>query len=129
MQKQKMTKKTLSGLFPEDWTITNLGSISELFVPMRDKPKKFDGDIPWLRIEDLEGKFASDSKSNQRVTNEIVKAMNLRIYPVGTVLCSCSATIGVCAITTKKLITNQTFIGIYPKAELDKEFLYYFLST
>jgi len=124
--------QTNSGLVlevPKGWEIHHLGSMSELFVPMRDKPKKFDGDIPWLRIDDLDGKFASDSKINQRVDKETVKKMNLRIYPVGTVLCSCSATIGVCAITKRELITNQTFIGIYPKSQLDGEFLYYYLLT
>lgn len=129
MQSLEKFKKTELGEIPEDWSISKLDDISELFVPMRDKPKEFDGDIPWLRIEDLDGKFASDSKSNQRVSKETVKKMNLRIYPRGTILCSCSATIGVCAITTRELITNQTFIGIYPRAEVDNVFLYYFLLT
>jgi len=114
---------------PEEWEITELQHHAELYVPMRDKPKKFDGDIPWLRIEDLDEKYASDSKSNQRVSLATIKEMKLRVYPIGTVLCSCSATIGICAITTQKLITNQTFIGITPNDSLDNQFLYYFLTT
>ena len=114
---------------PESWMIEKLGNVSEMIVPMRDKPKIFDGNIPWLRIEDLDGKYVSDSKSNQRVSFSTVKEMNLKIFPIGTVLCSCSATIGECAITTKELITNQRFIGISPDEKLDKEFLYYFLKT
>ena len=55
--------------------------------------------------------------------------MNLVIFPVDTVLCSCSATIGVCAITRKPLITNQTFIGIQPSSKIKSEFLYYYLLT
>jgi len=114
---------------PEEWKITELQHHAELYVPMRDKPKKFDGNIPWLRIEDLDEKYASDSKSNQRVSLETIKEMKLRVYPIGTVLCSCSATIGICAITTQKLTTNQTFIGITPNDSLDNQFLYYFLTT
>ena len=113
----------------EKWKYDELGNHATLYVPMRDKPKKFDGDIPWLRIEDLDGKYVSDSKSNQYVSNEIIKKMNLVIFPVNTVLCSCSATIGVCAITTTKLITNQTFIGIHPNSEIDSQFLYYYLQS
>lgn len=111
---------------PSHWILCRLGEISQLFVPMRDKPKRFDGDIPWLRIEDLDGKFAVDSKSNQRVSQQTIDDMLLRVYPKGTVLCSCSATIGVCAITQRELITNQTFIGIYPNSTLHNEFLYYY---
>jgi len=114
---------------PETWTVEKLGNIAKMIVPMRDKPKRFDGNIPWLRIEDLDGKYISDSKSNQRVSFSTVKEMNLKVFPIGTVLCSCSATIGECAITTKELITNQRFIGIFPDEKLDKEFLYYFLKT
>jgi len=114
---------------PEKWITEKLGNISELFVPMRDKPKKFDGNTPWLRIEDLDGKYAIDSKSNQRVSEKTILDMKLRVYPIGTVLCSCSATIGLCAITKNKLITNQTFIGINPVDILYNEFLYYFLLS
>jgi len=114
---------------PKTWKEINLGLISTLYVPMRDKPKKFDGDIPWLKIDDITGKYASDSLSKQYVTQDMVNRMNLKVYPIGTVLCSCSATIGFCAITTKKLITNQTFIGIHPNKELNNEFLFYFLKT
>ena len=114
---------------PEEWELTRLRDNCTMYVPMRDKPKKFDGNIPWLRIEDLDGKFVSDTKSDQYVSNETVKKMNLKIYPIGTVLCSCSATIGVCAITTEELITNQTFIGIYSNSRINNEFLYYYLNT
>jgi len=114
---------------PETWESERLGDVSEMIVPMRDKPKIFDGEIPWLRIEDLDGKYVSDSKSNKKVSQKTIQEMNLKVFPIGTVLCSCSATIGECAITSKELITNQRFIGIYPNEKLNKEFLYYFLKT
>ena len=135
VQKARQGYKLVKSLFgkyeeiPDAWELAKLGDRSTLFVPMRDKPKKFDGDIPWLRIEDFDGKYVTHSKSNQKVSLETIKEMKLRVYPVGTVLCSCSATIGAYAITARELITNQTFIGIYPNNDLDKEFLYYYLNT
>jgi type I restriction enzyme S subunit len=80
---------------------------------MRDRPKVFDGDIPWCRIEDKEGQFFNGSKSGLAVSKEIVKKMNLKVFPTGTVICSCSASIGSYAINTQPLITNQTFIGLF----------------
>jgi type I restriction enzyme S subunit len=97
---------------------------------MRDRPKEFKGSIPWIRIEDFKGKWVSCSQSGLCVNEEIIKEMNLKVHPQGTVLCSCSANLGVCAITERPLITNQTFIGIVPDpAKIDTEYLYYLMRS
>jgi type I restriction enzyme, S subunit len=121
-------KDTEIGKIPSDWEVTRLKDISTLYVPMRNKPKEFDGDIPWLRIEDLNGKYVSDSKKRRYVTHDVVDKMHLRILPIGTVLCSCTATIGLCAITKKEVVTNQQFVGIHT-SDIDNQFLYYYLLT
>lgn len=102
--------------------------ISEFIVPMRDKPTSFDGLTPWCRIEDIEGKYISRSLSQQNVSDKIIKEMNLKVYPVGTLLFTCSASIGITAITKSRLCSNQTFIGLVPSESLDVEYLYYYLS-
>jgi type I restriction enzyme, S subunit len=81
---------------------------------------------PWCRIEDFDGKYLYDSKSKQGVSSETVNSMNLKIYPIDTLLVSCSAYLGRCAIVKKELITNQTFIGLVPAVKMiDVEFMYY----
>jgi len=112
--------------FPE-WKVKRLDSIiSNFIVPMRDKPKELKGEIPWCRIEDFNGKYLLSSKSGQGVSMDTVKEMNLKIYPINTLLVSCSANLGFCAIVKKELITNQTFIGLVPDEEkVNVEFLYY----
>ncbi len=117
------------GEIPGHWNIEPLGVNSRLIVPMRDKPPAFDGEIPWIRIEDFDGKYIFDSKSDQRVSDDIVKVMHLKIYPIGTVLCSCSCDMGATAIVAKPLISNQTFIGIIPSSRLDSEYLYYLMQV
>ena len=43
---------------PENWNWIYLkAGCSDFIVPQRDKPKVFDGDIPWCRIEDIEAKL------------------------------------------------------------------------
>ncbi|KAF5427526.1 type I restriction enzyme, S subunit [Candidatus Methanomarinus sp.] len=122
-------KKTKVGIIPNDWTLDNLKiHVSSFIVPMRDKPKVFSGDIPWCRIEDFQGKYLEKSLSNQNVSKETIDEMNLKVYPKGTVLCSCSARLGICTIVKKPLVTNQTFIGLVPNEELYNEFLYYFMG-
>lgn len=102
----------------------------DFIVPQRDKPKEFNGDIPWCRIEDIEGRYLNGSKSNQLVTRELANQMNMRLCPVGTVICACSASIGNQAITTVECYTNQTFIGIVVDSlRLKNDYLYWFLSS
>ena len=117
------------GEIPEHWNVTKLGYRARMIVPMRDKPTEFNGDIPWIRIEDVDGKYIEDSKSEQRVSKELVKKMNLKVYPIGTVLCTCSCNMGTTAIVKKPLISNQTFIGIVPMKDLDSTFLYYAMNA
>ena len=116
---------------PERWTWCRLKNIClEFIVPQRDKPTTFDGNIPWCRIEDIEGKYLNGSLSNQLVSMETIKKMNMHICPKGSIICSCSASLGVQAIVTIDCCTNQTFIGIVPKHEvLFNEYLYYFLGA
>lgn len=119
-------KKRFAG-FTEEWKEVKLEKlISKFIVPMRDKPKDLSGHIPWCRIEDFEGKYLFESKSRQGVSDQVVKDMNLKVYPKGTLLVSCSANLGKCAIVVKPLVTNQTFIGLVPmNNSVNTELLYY----
>ena len=103
--------------------------VNDFIVPQRDKPKKFDGDIPWCRIEDFNGVYLSDSKSNQNVSEKTIREMGLKVFPINTVIVSCSADLGKCAIIQKPLVTNQTFIGLVPSENLDSKFLYFYMMS
>lgn len=117
------------GEIPEHWNVTNLGYKSRMIVPMRDKPTEFNGEIPWIRIEDVEGKYIEDSRSEQRVSQDLIDSMNLKVFPVGTVLCTCSCSMGTTTIVRRPLVSNQTFIGIVPKKNLSTDFLYYTINA
>lgn len=113
-----------------DWPRPPLGSLVETIVPARDKPEELDGPIPWVRIEDFDGKWIDGSRSGQGVSPQTVARMNLRVFPAGTVACTCSCNMGTTAIVQRPLITNQTFIGLRPRSEaLIPEFLYYSLAA
>ena len=118
------------GRIPKSWIRGRLDSVvSKFIVPMRDKPKTFSGDIPWVRIEDFSGKYLSGSKSGRNVDRSTINDMNLKVYPKGTVLCSCSARLGVCTITSTEIVSNQTFIGLYPSDGIDAEMLFYTMES
>lgn len=115
----------------DNWQIKKIGDVCiDFIVPQRDKPKVFGGDIPWCRIEDIQGKYLNGSLSGQKVTKSLADSMNMHICPKGTVICACSASIGNQAITTVDCYTNQTFIGIVPNPGIIfNEFLYYFFRS
>lgn len=114
---------------PEHWSVSRLGFECETVVPMRDKPGDLDGEIPWIRIEDFDGKFISTSRSGQGVSPETVKKMGLKVLPIGTVLCSCSCSMGATAIVSAPLVTNQTFIGIIPGERYSPDYLYFLFQA
>lgn len=117
------------GAVPKDWDILNLVAHTSMLTPMRDRPENLDGPIPWIRIEDFDGKYISSSKASLGVSKETVQSMNLKIYPVGTILCTSSCIMGKCAIVSRELVSNQRFIGIIPDQNTCENFLYYLMLS
>ena len=115
---------------PQEWGFDEIEEhAQQIIYPQRDKPTRFDGDIPWIRIEDLDGKYVSDSTEDRYVSEELIDEMNLRTFPKNTVMCSCSGDMGVCAITERRLLSNQTFAGIVTEESIENEYLYYTLEN
>lgn len=117
------------GEIPAEWDVLNLVAHTSMLTPMRDRPENLDGPIPWVRIEDFEGKYIESSKAGLGVSMKTVKEMNLKVYPVGTILCTSSCIMGKCAIVSRELVSNQRFIGIIPDRTTDKTYLYYLMTS
>ena len=117
------------GEIPKEWDILNLVAHTSMLTPMRDRPENLDGPIPWIRIEDFDGKYISSSKASLGVSKDPVQSMNLKIYPVGTILCTSSCIMGKCAIVSRELVSNQRFIGIIPDQNTCENFLYYLMLS
>ena len=117
------------GEIPAEWDLLNLVAHTSMLTPMRDRPENLDGPIPWVRIEDFDGKYIGASKAGLGVSMETVKEMNLKVYPVGTILCTSSCIMGKCAIVSRELVSNQRFIGIIPDQATVKTYLYYLMAS
>lgn len=117
------------GEIPTHWQINRLGWHTDALTPMRDRPADLTGDIPWVRIEDYDGKYIERSKEGLGVSQQTVHDMNLKIYPVGSVLCTSSCDLGKCAIVKRELVSNQRFIDIIPREGLKTDFLYYLMLS
>jgi type I restriction enzyme, S subunit len=108
------------------WEKANVGSVAEIIVPTRDKPKAFSGDVPWITLPDLNGLFVSKAKHS--LTHDEAAAVGNRLMPAQTVLLSCAGSVGRVAVTTRQIYANQQFYGLVAKANrIDPLYLAFFL--
>lgn len=114
------------GKVPKYWKVLKLKCHTRMITPMRDKPEDLNGDIPWVRIEDYNGKYIDSSREGFGVSEQTIKEMNLKVYPVGSILCTSSCDLGKCAIVATPLVSNQRFINIVPDEDTSSDYLYYF---
>ena len=77
----------------------------------------------------IRDRYISASKEGLGVSTETVKEMNLKIYPVGSILCTSSCDLGKCAIVTRELVSNQRFINIIPDSNTNSDYLYYLMLS
>lgn len=117
------------GKVPKHWDVLKLKSHTRMITPMRDKPEDLSGDIPWVRIEDYNGKYIDSSREGFGVSEQTVKEMNLKVYPVGSILCTSSCDLGKCAIVATPLVSNQRFINIVPDKDTSSDYLYYVMLS
>ena len=127
---QELRFKRGDGTSFVSWEERSLSTcLRNVIVPMRDKPKEFGGSIDWCRIEDIKRGYINGSIAGLKVSANCIDQMNLKVLPIGSVIVSCSAYLGICARVTKPLITNQTFIGLVPDSDITTDFLYYAVSS
>jgi type I restriction enzyme S subunit len=109
---------------PENWQIVRVSDIAESSVPGRNKPERFDGDIPWITISDLDNIHVTDSKNGLRVTRDEVKKNSGKIIPPRSVIMTCVGEFGIVGIATREIVLNQQLHAFV----CSKDVLPYFLA-
>ena len=127
----EITEEEIPFDIPETWKWVRVGGvIKDVIVPQRDKPHFSDEGIPWCRIEDRDGIYLNGTKSNQLVSDDTIKEMNLRVIPVGSVLSACTGgSIGTIVINTIECCTNQTFNALVCSSGVFNWYLFWYLTT
>jgi restriction endonuclease S subunit len=114
------------------FTSEKLGNLAEIGsggTPSRANSLFYQGEIPWVKISDMTnaGKFIADTE--EHISQQAIVESSTRLFPSGTVLFSMYGSIGKTAITLSPLTTNQAILGLNPKGEISKEYLYYSLIS
>ena len=122
------------GLIPEGWRLSTCGDELTALgggTPSKKEPSYWDGGtVPWFTPSDLtKSRSRFTAESELCITEEGVARSSARRFPVGSVLMTSRATLGVLAIATAEATTNQGFIVIPPDDRWAPGFIYEWLEA
>ena len=116
-----------------NWPISTIGEVCEVIsgaTPKTGHPELWDGAIPWVTpkdLSDLNHKYLTDT--HRKITVSGFKSCSAKMLPPKSVLFSSRAPIGLVAINTIPVCTNQGFKSMVPRNGLiDADFLYWWLK-
>ncbi|MGN1356692.1 MAG: restriction endonuclease subunit S [Succinivibrionaceae bacterium] len=109
-----------------------LGDICDVVsggTPSRSKSQFWNGDIPWIKIGNIRGKYVSEA--DEFITEEGLSCSSAKMLKKGTILYTIFATLGEAAVLAVEACTNQAIAGITIKNEeiIDRDYLYYYLKS
>ncbi|MGO9017170.1 MAG: restriction endonuclease subunit S [Syntrophobacteraceae bacterium] len=123
-------KQTEVGVIPEDWEVRQIQEVCGFIVPGRNKPRFFDGNIPWITTPDLkDGGTVSESRSLLRVSIAEAKSVGSKVVPTGSVVMSCVGELGIVALAGCDIVINQQLHAFLPSATVNAVFLAYVIKT
>ena len=116
------------------WPSVKLGECVEIVsgaTPSTSVKENWDGDIFWATPKDLSGLNNKNISATDRcITKKGLNSCSARILPKNSVLFSSRAPIGLVAINTVPMATNQGFKSFIPKPNiLSEQYLYYWLKN
>jgi type I restriction enzyme S subunit len=118
---------------PDHWRVRKLGDVTDIVsgnTPKKSNQDYWGGDIVWITptdVTDLDGKYMSDSK--EKITEEGLANSSASLIEPSAVLMTSRATIGEVVINEVPVTTNQGFKTLVPNEDLDREYLYYYISS
>jgi type I restriction enzyme S subunit len=97
-------------------------------TPKSDNLEYYNGEIPFVAIDDLSKSNKYISKTQKKITNKGLVNSSAWLVPKYSLLYSIYATLGVPRINLIEVATNQAILNILPnKKIISLEFLYYLL--
>lgn len=96
------------------------------FTPSTKKEEYWNGNIKWLTVNDMDGKYISNTKKS--ITKLATK--NKEVIKKNTLVMSFKLTIGKLAILKEDMYSNEAICNFkWKNNEINTEFMYYYLSS
>lgn len=119
---------------PSGWRNVPLGSLTTKLktggTPSSTNKNFYDGDIPFVKIDDMttSGKYLSRTKNF--ISEEGLKDSSAWLVPKGSILYSIYATVGEVSINSIDVATNQAIMGIVvDEKQVDRDYLFQYLLS
>lgn len=129
---RQLSFKDKSGNAYPDWEEKRINDICEKIrsggTPRSSTKEFYDGNIPFLSISDMskQGKYISSTKNS--ISEEGLKNSSSWIVPIGSIIYSMYASIGLVSINKIELATSQAVLNIVLKKDININFVFYFLT-
>ena len=116
-------------MIPASWEKHTVGKLCQSIVPGRNKPKIFDGDIPWVTTPDISGRYIPSKLQKKYVSKAAIKDAGGRLVPEGAVIMAAVGDLGLVAIAKENVVLNQQLHAFLCSEKIHNEFLAYWLET
>ena len=110
------------------WEKHPVGKICKSIVPGRNKPKQFDGDIPWVTTPEIKGRFIPSKLQLNYISKTTLKECGAKLVPEGAVVMAAVGELGLTSITTQPLVLNQQLHAFVCDENINNVYLSYWLS-
>jgi type I restriction enzyme S subunit len=109
-------------------TIGELCDTTSGGTPSRTRADFFEGDIPWIKSGELEDDIIH--RAEESITEEAIKSSSAKIFPKDTIVIALyGATVGKTGVLGIDAATNQAVCALFPKNELFRDYLWWFLRS
>lgn len=120
------------GNIPDGWAVRplkRLFTINSGATPKSDNPAFWDGNIRWITPADYTTKQKYISGGSRNITEAGYNSCSTTLVPVGSVIFSKRAPIGLVALSSEALCTNQGCLSCLPNKDCVSEFYYFAMSA
>lgn len=108
---------------PMEWETNVISKYCDSIVPGRNKPKIFDGNIPWIKTENIyDLGFIVENNNNLLSHDEIINSRN-KLIPIGSVIMTSTGNVGSVSMVNIECVPNQQLHCFVCKGEILPEFL------
>lgn len=131
MKKMKDSGIEWVGQIPACWNVKKLKHCFEIVsgaTPKSGSDSYWDGEIVWITPADYTTEMKYVSAGRKNITKEGFDSCSTVMVPAGSLIFSKRAPIGLIAVNTVDLCTNQGCLGCIPHSGVSSEYYYYVIS-
>jgi hsdS, type I site-specific deoxyribonuclease len=113
---------------PAGWTVTSLGRLVERIsgggTPSKSDPENFSGNIPFMTVKDMKGRFVSDTVDH--ISEKALNSSATTLVPADTLVVATRMSLGKIVRPLMDVAINQDLKALFLKDGIDKTYIEHF---